>query len=93
MADALYARASQTARSIAKSGSFTGAETHRKMFEKLYWGELHFVESKRLNSNAVESAMVQFRKHLLTWKQGPPPTELTNLAAQLENACEQAMGK
>ena len=89
--DDLYARATQTARGLANASNFASACNHRYTFEKLYWGELHFVESKRLNSDAVESAMVHIRKCIKPWNQGPPPAELAELVVQLETACDQAM--
>jgi serine/threonine protein kinase len=88
--DELYARATQTARGIAKANNFASARNLRGAFERLYWGELHFVESKRLNSDAVESAMVQIRECIKLWNQGPPPAELAELVVQLESACDQA---
>ncbi|MDE0867097.1 MAG: serine/threonine-protein kinase [Rubripirellula sp.] len=89
--DDLYTRATQTAREIANASNFASARNHRDTFEKLYWGELHFVESKRLNSDAVESAMVHIRKCIKLWNEGPPPAELAELVNQLETACDQAM--
>lgn len=87
----LYDRAIRAARGLAGASDVTAARGFRNEFEKLYWGELHFVESERLNSNAVESAMFHIRKCLEPWNDGPPPSKLAQLVSDLELACSDSL--
>ena len=75
----LYERVTAAARRLANAKAIAHVQGDRREFEKLYWGELHFVESERLNSKAVESTMVSIRESLVDWHEGPAPQRLTML--------------
>ncbi len=87
----LYDRAILAARGLVDAGDIAAAQQFRDEFEKLYWGELHFVESERLNSSAVESAMIRIRKCLERWNAGLPPIKLAKLVSDLESACQDSL--
>ncbi len=87
----LYARAIASARGMTSASDFQSATRHRDEFERIYWGELHFVESERLNSSAVEAAMVRIRQSVQTWTDGVPPENLIELVEELETACRDSL--
>ena len=76
---------------IATASSVSDAEQHRHAFEKLSWDELPFVESGRLDSDAVATFLVKMRACLQPWKQGPTPIPLAEPVVRLEHAFGRAM--
>jgi len=84
----LYNRATRAARGMAEASNFNAAMRSRYEFDKLFWGEIHFVASTDQESSAVEGAMVRIRECVKVWRQGPPPSELAQCVVDLETACK-----